>query len=100
MSWRPVAFIATTKAILRRYTRKNGVQPTSDAEAKLDALPERFADYRINDHAVTDVNDKQQNRDFTAMTTTQNDDRGRSTFNAIKGRIPGMTQIMMNGGAA
>ena len=44
--WQPIAFIASTKDILRRCMANNGVQPTSEAEDQLNALPECFRDWR------------------------------------------------------
>ena len=44
--YQAVSFIGSTKSVLSRILRENGVQPTPDAQAKLDALPERFLDWR------------------------------------------------------
>ena len=44
--WQPVAFIASTKTVLRRCMENNGVQPTSEVDAQINALPERFRDWR------------------------------------------------------
>lgn len=44
--WNPVAFVGSNTRIVRRILRENGVQPNPEARAKLDALPERFLDYR------------------------------------------------------
>ena len=44
--WQPIAFIASTKLILLRCMLENGVQPTVEARAKIDRLPERFLDWR------------------------------------------------------
>ena len=44
--WQPVAFIASTKIVLRRCMENNGVQLTADAQAWMDKLPERFLDFR------------------------------------------------------
>ena len=43
--WRGVAFIGSTKATLRRVLREKGVVLTAEAQARLDALPERFTDF-------------------------------------------------------
>jgi len=43
--WHPVAFIATEKRILLRTMLENGVTPTAAAQARLDALPDRFRDW-------------------------------------------------------
>jgi hypothetical protein len=45
--WKPVSFIATNKTILLRVLRESAVQPTPDAQIKLDALPVRFKDWRV-----------------------------------------------------
>ena len=42
--WRGVAFIGSTKATLARVLGERGVVVTAAAAARLDALPERFAD--------------------------------------------------------
>lgn len=44
--WQPVAYVGSTKSVLRRCVREKGVQPTSDALVSLDALPEHFLDWR------------------------------------------------------
>ena len=44
--WQPVAFIASTKSILLRCMLENGIQPTVEARANIDRLPERFPDWR------------------------------------------------------
>ena len=44
--WQPIAFIASTKSILLRCMLENGAQPTVEARAKIDRLPERFLDWR------------------------------------------------------
>ena len=43
--WRGVAFIGSTKATLRRVLGEKGVVLTPEAQARLDALPERFMDF-------------------------------------------------------
>jgi len=43
--WHPVAFIATEKRILLRTMLEKGITPTAAAQAKLDAMPERFRDW-------------------------------------------------------
>ena len=46
--WNPVAFIGSTKRVLRRVLREKDVQPTPEATAYLDAMPESFMDwYRL-----------------------------------------------------
>jgi len=45
--WQPVAFIASTKSILRRCMAESGVQLTPTAEGRFDALPEQFRDWRL-----------------------------------------------------
>ena len=42
--WRGVSFIGGKKATLRRVLREKGVPLTAEAQASLDALPERFMD--------------------------------------------------------
>ncbi len=44
--WKPIAFVATTKAVLRRVLNENGVPATPDAQGKLNQLPECFADWQ------------------------------------------------------
>ena len=43
--WRGVAFIGSTKTTLHRVLGERGVVLTAEAEARLDALPERFLDF-------------------------------------------------------
>ncbi len=43
--WRGVAFIGSTKTTLARVLREKGVILTAEAQARLDALPERFMDF-------------------------------------------------------
>ncbi len=43
--WRGVSFIGSTKATLRRVLGEKGVVLTPEAQARLDALPERFLDF-------------------------------------------------------
>lgn len=43
--WKPVSFIASNKDILFRCMRESGIDPTPEAQAKLDALPFRFRDW-------------------------------------------------------
>ncbi len=43
--WRAVSFIGGTKATLRRVLGEKGVPLTAEAQARLDALPERFLDF-------------------------------------------------------
>ncbi len=43
--WRPVSFIGSTKATLARVLGEKGVILTPEAQARLDALPERFTDF-------------------------------------------------------
>ena len=43
--WRGVSFIGSEKRILCRCLRDKGVVLTAEAQARLDALPERFADF-------------------------------------------------------
>jgi hypothetical protein len=45
VTWQPVAFIASTKDVLRRCMRENGVHPSPDAKQNLDMLPDRFSDW-------------------------------------------------------
>lgn len=44
--WRGVAFIATTKAVLRRCIHEYGIELTPEATAYLDGLPEKFREWR------------------------------------------------------
>ncbi len=43
--WRGVSFIGSTKATLRLVLGEKGVVLTPEAQARLDALPERFVDF-------------------------------------------------------
>ena len=43
--WRPISFVDTEKTILFRCIREKGVQPTPEAQAKLDALPDTFKEW-------------------------------------------------------
>ncbi len=43
--WRGVSFIGGKKATLGRIFREKGVPLTAEAQARLDALPERFMDF-------------------------------------------------------
>ena len=43
--WRGVSFIGGTKATLRRVLGEKCVPLTAEAQARLDALPERFLDF-------------------------------------------------------
>ena len=40
--WRAVSFVGSTKTTLRRVLGEKGVVLTAEAQARLDALPERF----------------------------------------------------------
>ncbi len=43
--WRGVSFIGSNKRVLRRVLGEKGVILTPEAQARLDALPERFMDF-------------------------------------------------------
>ncbi len=43
--WRGVSFIGGKKATLHRVLGEKGVVLTAEAQARLDALPERFTDF-------------------------------------------------------
>ncbi len=43
--WRGVSFIGSTKATLARVLGERGITLTPEAQARLDALPERFTDF-------------------------------------------------------
>ncbi|MEE8531897.1 MAG: hypothetical protein V3S34_06760 [Hyphomicrobium sp.] len=43
--WRGVSFIGSTKTTLARVLGERGVVLTAEAQARLDALPECFADF-------------------------------------------------------
>jgi hypothetical protein len=45
LSWRPVTFVRSTKAVLARCMNENGVSP-DDAGRLLSGLPDRFDDWR------------------------------------------------------
>ena len=44
--WRSVAFVATTKVVLERILREQGVVLTPEARRALDRLPETFREWR------------------------------------------------------
>ena len=44
--WQAVSYVASTKAVLLRILRENGVVPTPRALVDLNGLPERFSDWR------------------------------------------------------
>ena len=43
--WKGVSFIGGKKATLGRISREKGIVLTAEAQARLDALPERFMDF-------------------------------------------------------
>ena len=43
--WRGVSFVGSTKTTLARVLGEKGVVLTAEAQARLDALPERFLDF-------------------------------------------------------
>ncbi len=43
--WKGVSFVGSKKATLRRVLREKRVSLTAEAQARLDALPERFLDF-------------------------------------------------------
>lgn len=43
--WRPVTFIPSKKLTLERCIAEKGIQPTPEARAKLDALPDTFKEW-------------------------------------------------------
>ncbi len=43
--WRGVSFVGGKKATLNRLFREKGISLTAEAQARFDALPERFIDY-------------------------------------------------------
>ena len=43
--WRGVSFIGSTKRVLDRCIREAGVVLTTEAQARLDALPEQFLEF-------------------------------------------------------
>jgi len=43
--WQPIRFVGSSKTILRRILREKGIQPTPEAQTKIDALSERFLDW-------------------------------------------------------
>lgn len=44
--WHPRAFIASEKRVLLRVAREIGIQLSPEAVANLDAMPERFLEWR------------------------------------------------------
>ncbi len=44
-NWRGVSFVGGKKATLDRLFREKGISLTAEAQARFDALPERFIDY-------------------------------------------------------
>jgi len=53
--WHPVSFIGSTKTTLLRVLREKGIQPTPEAKIALNALPERFLDWRDSVDSVPSV---------------------------------------------
>ncbi len=43
--WRGVSFVGGKKTTLARLFREKGISPTPEAQARFDALPERFMDF-------------------------------------------------------
>ena len=43
--WMAVSFVGGKKTTLARLFREKGISPTPEAQARLDALPERFLDF-------------------------------------------------------
>ena len=48
--WRAVSFIAGEKRVLPRVLREKGVVLTAEAQARIDALPEKFRDFLAERH--------------------------------------------------
>ena len=46
--WASVAFVGSTKATLRRVIREKGIDLTDEAIAALDAMPDRFLDWKAS----------------------------------------------------
>ncbi len=46
--WQSVSFIGSHKSTLTRLYREEGIKLTPEAEARMDALPERFLDFIKN----------------------------------------------------
>ena len=44
--YEPKSFIGSTKRILRRVLRENGIEPTSKAKEYLDTMPDSFTEWR------------------------------------------------------
>ena len=40
--WQPLAFVGSTKRVLRRVLREKGIHPTPEAAEYLDAMPDTF----------------------------------------------------------
>ena len=41
-SWRPIAFVGSTRAVLMRVLEEKGAEVTPEARAALDSLPDTF----------------------------------------------------------
>ena len=46
LRFKPKAYIATTKNILLRVLRENGIEPDAEGRAALDAMPDTFKEFR------------------------------------------------------
>ena len=45
--WMAVSFVGGKKTTLARLFREQGISPTPEAQARLDALPEQFLDFVV-----------------------------------------------------
>lgn len=43
----PVSFIGSTRAVLYRVIRENGIEPTPEAQVALDAMPDTFREWLL-----------------------------------------------------
>ena len=73
----PVAFVATEKRILRRVLLEKGVQPTSHAEAVINAMPDTFQAWKRKLGLINDAN---------ASTLGQITQQGRKAAQKKQGR--------------
>ena len=60
--WKAVSFIGSTKATLARVLREKGVAVTAAAQARLDALPDRFVDFAATPQGDTRMPLQHQDR--------------------------------------
>ena len=57
--WRAVSFVGSTKRVLTRVLGEKDVVLTPEAQARLDALPERFMDFITTLETVADLGQRE-----------------------------------------